>query len=354
LGTSWTPKRRRPLEARSYRFSVTRRGLQIALAALWLLDAALQFQPYMFSSAFAANVIGPAGDGQAGFVSGPVDWSARLIGAHPLVWNTPFALLQLALGLGLLWRRTARAALGCSILWSLLVWYFGEALGGVTGVGGSLLSGWPGAALLYAVLGAAAWPSRRSQSSRGAGEQDRYPPSWLLPVWTAYWVGGSILQLWRGPSRGPDLAARIAEAANGAPGWLARTDFGLATHLGRLGQAGVVYLIVGQAVIGLASLARPPWRTAAIVVGAGVAFGYWAVGQTFGALTSGHATDPNIGPLVVVLAIATLSARGAGFGGVVRRATVERPTARLATGADRWRRSVDVRHDGRRGAMRDA
>ncbi len=39
---------------------VTRRGLQLALAALWLLDGALQFQPFMLTRGFAHDVIAPA------------------------------------------------------------------------------------------------------------------------------------------------------------------------------------------------------------------------------------------------------------------------------------------------------
>ena len=40
-----------------------RRRLQIALGLLWLLDAALQFQPYMFSRAFATDVLAASAAG---------------------------------------------------------------------------------------------------------------------------------------------------------------------------------------------------------------------------------------------------------------------------------------------------
>lgn len=37
-----------------------RRGLQIALGLLWLLDDALQYQPYMFGEGFITQVLAPA------------------------------------------------------------------------------------------------------------------------------------------------------------------------------------------------------------------------------------------------------------------------------------------------------
>jgi hypothetical protein len=42
---------------------VTRRGIQLALGLLWILDGLLQFQPDMFSRRFATQVIAPAGAG---------------------------------------------------------------------------------------------------------------------------------------------------------------------------------------------------------------------------------------------------------------------------------------------------
>ena len=36
-----------------------RRWLQIGLGALWVLDGALQYQPYMFSRTFVTGIIDP-------------------------------------------------------------------------------------------------------------------------------------------------------------------------------------------------------------------------------------------------------------------------------------------------------
>src|SRR4051812_27821377 len=139
---------------------VSRRHLQIALGLVWLLDGALQAQPFMFTRDFATQVIAPLAQGQPDFVSAPVHWVSTVIAAHPAAWNVPFAGIQLLLGAGLLVRRTARPALAASIAWGLGVWSFGEGLAGLAGGDASLTAGAPGSALLLAILAAAAWPDR--------------------------------------------------------------------------------------------------------------------------------------------------------------------------------------------------
>jgi hypothetical protein len=294
---------------------MTRRGLQITLGILWLIDAGLQFQPYMFSSRFATDVLGPAAIGQASFVAVPVDHAARIVGEHPVAFNAAFALVQLAIGVGLLLRRAVVQALIASIVWSLAVWYLGEGLGGLTGPNAALLRGAPGAALLYAVLAAAACPSDDSR--------DQQPASWLAFVWAGYWIGGAILQVWHGPRNGPDVAATVAEGANGAPSWLSRIDFSLARTVVHLSPGTIDGFIVIQVLIGLAALASVRSRQVAGCIGSLICCAFWIVGPGFSQLLTGHATDPNTAPLVVVLAVALLTRRavprvGSGCAGEVR------------------------------------
>src|SRR3954447_11310076 len=165
---------------------ITRRDLQIALGLFWLLDGVLQAQPFMFTRDFATQVIAPVGQGQPGFVSGPVHWISTVIAAHPVAWNIPFFTVQLLLGVGLLVPRTARLTLAASIVWALGVWYLGEGLGGLASGHASLVTGAPGSALLYVVLAAAAWPHR--DSSREG------PAPWLPFAWAVLWCGAAIFQ----------------------------------------------------------------------------------------------------------------------------------------------------------------
>jgi hypothetical protein len=280
---------------------MTRRQLQVTLGVFWLIDAGLRFQPYMFTTRFATEVLSPTANGQARWVSAPVDHVANLVAQHPVVFNAAFAVLQLAIGVGLLLRRAVVPALTTSIVWSLAVWYLGEGLGGLTGPNAALLTGAPGAALLYAVLAAAAWP-------HGRDNVEQPPRAWLAFAWAAYWVGGAALQVWHGPRTGPELAATVAEGANGAPGWLSRLDFSLARNLEHVTPAVIDAFLVLEILIGLAIFLPRRWRQIGAALGCAVCGGYWILGPGFSNLLSGHATDPNTAPLVVVLALAVGSA----------------------------------------------
>ena len=129
-----------------------RRVLQLVLACAWLLDGILQYQRFMFTKGFGATVLAPAAQGNPGWVADSVAWSAGLVAANPVWTNAAFATIQVLLGLGLALRVTVKPALAASIVWSALVWWFGEGLGGLLSGTASPLTGAPGAVLLYALL----------------------------------------------------------------------------------------------------------------------------------------------------------------------------------------------------------
>lgn len=248
--------------------SITRRHLQIVLGLLWLLDGALQAQPFMFTRSFATQVIAPAGQGQPGFVSVPVHWASTVIAAQPVAWDVPFAALQLLLGVGLLVRRTARLALAASIAWALGVWYFGEGLSGLASGQASLITGAPGAALLLAVLAAAAWPSRD-------GWHDA-PAPWLPFAWAAVWVGGAVFQVLP-QNQGTAVPSEL--------------------------------LVAAECLIGLGALVRS-MRGPAAALGLALTLVFWVSSQDFGELFTGQATDPNSGPLLALMAVLLIAPRG--------------------------------------------
>jgi hypothetical protein len=262
----WRGQRARSLAGTIARHpGITRRQLQIALGLLWLLDGALQAQPFMFTRGFATQVIDADGHGQPGFVSVPVHRVSIVIGAHPVAWNVPFAALQLLLGVGLLAHRTARLALAASIVWALGVWYFGEGLSGLASGQASLTTGAPGSALLLAVLAAAAWPSR--------GGSDEGPPRRLPLAWALVWVGGAVFQ------------ALPQHRDTAVPSEL---------------------LVAAEYVIGVAALVRPT-RVPAAVLGLALGLVSWVSSQDLGQLSTGHSTDPNTGPLLALMAITLIA-----------------------------------------------
>jgi hypothetical protein len=276
---------------------VTRRHLQIALGLFWLLDAALQAQPFMFTSQFATQLIDGAGQGQPGFVSAPVHWASTIIAAHPVASNMPFAGIQLLLGIGLLVPRTARITLAASIAWALGVWYLGESLSGLASGNASLIIGAPGSALLYAILAAAAWP--RSDGSREG------PASWLKYAWAGLWVGAAVFQALPAQNTGTAVASDVTAGASGAPAWLAGLDNSVGGFAASHGLLVVIVLVAAFALVGVGALSRKT-RTPAVVLGLGLTVAIWVLGQDLGALYSGQATDPNSGPLFVLMAIALL------------------------------------------------
>ena len=135
-----------------------RRRLQLALAGIWLLDAVLQFQAFMFSKGFS-QMLGGTAAGNPAVIADPISWSAKIIAQHGTATNAIFAFIQLAIGLGIAWRPTLKLALGASIMWALGVWWFGEGLGGVLSGAGGPANGAPGAVIIYALLAVLLWPA---------------------------------------------------------------------------------------------------------------------------------------------------------------------------------------------------
>jgi hypothetical protein len=280
---------------------VTRRGIQLALGLLWILDGLLQFQPGMFSPRFATQVIAPSGDGQPGFISGPIGEVTRIISHQPAAADLGFGLIQLSLGVGILHPRTVRRALPASVAWALAVWYLGEGLGGLFGPGASLLTGAPGAALLYAVIALLVSP----RHDRQAGTAQR-PALWAAPAWAALWLGGAVLQILPGRDTNAAISMSLAMNASAAPAWLAAVDNRLAVLVPPYGVSVVVDLVVLQALIGVGALMGRRARLASVVTGIILSLTYWLTGQDMGQLWSGMATDPNTAPLIILLGVAVL------------------------------------------------
>src|SRR5580698_730367 len=131
----------------------SQRALQVILGLFWVLDAALQFQPFMFGRGFVENNILANASGQPFVLGDLITHIGNFVSPDIAVWNTFFALIQLFIGVGLLYKGTVRTALAVSFVWVLGIWVIGEGLGMVLTGTASALTGAPGSVFLYGLIG---------------------------------------------------------------------------------------------------------------------------------------------------------------------------------------------------------
>ncbi len=297
------------LAARMAQLRVTRRGLQISLGVLWLIDGILQFQSYMYSQAFVHDVLAGAAGGQPGVIGAPIRTFASFYGHDLPLWNTLAAEIQCVIGLGLiLSRRTVRAALLISFCWSSVVWWFGEGFGPlVNGDPVSPLMGAPGAVIVYALIGALLWPrDTRQEEAVDGGLLGAHGGNL---VWTVLWLEAAALWFLSVNRSASAIHDQIASMASGSPSWLAGTLNSAASAV--QGRGGLTATILGvvSILVGLAVWTR--LRGVALVIGVVLSLAYWIFGQSLGGpFWAGSATDVNAGPLFVLLAV-TLAAQPA-------------------------------------------
>jgi len=277
--------------------------LQLALATLWLLDGVLQLQPVFFTKAFGSEMIAGMASGNPWAAARAISASGSFIAAHATAANTVFASIQLLLGFGIAWRPTIRVALGTSIVWSLAVWWIGEGFGGLLSGGASLVAGAPGAALVYALLAVVLWPVDRSADEPCFVAAGAIRAGVAKAVWVLLWGSLAYFCL-AGPNRSPGgLSRNLRAMAAGEPAWLAgvnRHAASLVIHHG-LPVAATLAVLLAFVAVGVYLPARA--ARAAVVTAVVVSLVLWAVGQDFGTILAGGATDPNSGPLLAALAL---------------------------------------------------
>jgi hypothetical protein len=299
--------RRIPLFIRSQRV------LQVVLGLFWILDAALQFQPFMFGRGFVDTFILPNAQNQPFVVGDLITHIGNFLAPDIAVWNTFFALIQLCIGVGLLFRPTVRPALILSFAWALGVWLFGEGLGMLLTGSATALTGAPGSVFIYALVGLMAWPRPQrhldwsdqpvgvasSAAAQGIGRS--ITP---LAVWAGYWWLAAVLFLLPNNRTTTSVSSAIVGMADGQPGWYAHFLTNLGNLFNTSGTETAWILALLSVAIGLGPLVvRRPGPV--LAAGALLAFLFWMAGQGLvGNLFTGNDTDPNSGPMVIVLAAA--------------------------------------------------
>ncbi|MHB1501827.1 MAG: hypothetical protein ACYCYK_11790 [Candidatus Dormibacteria bacterium] len=272
------------------------RWLPRALAGLWLLDAGLQLQPGMFGRSFSGDVIYNAAlMYQPQWLERFLYWSANLQARHLVLVSIGIAVVQTAIGLGLLWRPARRWALLVSLGWAGLVWVFGQGLGFMLTGTAMLEFGAPGSAILYILLALVVWSESRGRWPRLA-----------LCAWSGFWAMGALLHIpWRYPAAAV-LGYNLQTAAQLQPARLSGLDYSLARVAYTHGVS--VSLVLALLELALAaSVWSPSIRRPSIWVAIGLTAVFWVLGQAMGGILTEVATDPNTGPPVALLGLYLLS-----------------------------------------------
>jgi hypothetical protein len=274
------------------------RTVQTVLGLIWLLDGGLQFQSFMYSRGFIATLEG-SGAGQPGWLISTVNWAANIAGSNLTIFNTLFALTQVAIGVGLIVGPTLRGpliryALAGSVAWGLIVWWFGESFGQIFSSAASPLTGAPGAALLYAAIALIAWPSDKPGGLLGArGTKLLWAALWLVMAWEWLFPGNSA----------SGATAAVINAAPSGMSWLSQIQDWAASAASSGGVPIALVLAAVSVVIAIGVVCG--WQVRRLLLLSVVLnVAYWLLGQGVGGIFMGGATDPNAGPLFVLLAYA--------------------------------------------------
>ena len=123
--------------------------VRISFGVIWLIDAALKWQPG-FRQSFMSQLMGQA-DGQPGWLRGWFKFWVDLQHPHPMVWAYLAAATETVIALALILGFARKLTYIAAILFSLLIWATAEGFGGpYTGRSTDV-----GTAIIYAVVFAA-------------------------------------------------------------------------------------------------------------------------------------------------------------------------------------------------------
>ncbi len=275
----------------------------------------------MFGKQFVPTFITGSASGQPAPIAWLITNVGHFIAPDIGVWNFFFATIQVVIGVGLLFRISVRPALAVSFAWAFGIWVFGEGLGLIFTGTGTALMGAPGSVFIYAMLGLMAWP--RARESEAAESVVANKPTGLASsaaakglggvvtptaVWGGYWLLAAVLFLFPANRTRDAISSSITGMAPGTPEWYSHFLNSFGGAFSSIGTQTAWVLAIVSLLIGVGPLVMRRYE-ASLFVGILLSFVMWISGQGFlGGVLSGSGTDPNTGPLIIVLALAMLPA----------------------------------------------
>ncbi len=198
---------------------LSERRLRQILGVMWIIDGLLQLQPQMFSMNMINGVMVPMTQGQPWLIGRNLAWITSVTTQNLAFVNVLIATVQVGIGLLLVTGFWVRGAVIFSAAWAILIWYGGEGMSMMLTGQSGVLTGAPGAVLLYALIGLAVLPAKDPGERLTA---DRYstllPRDTLRSVLGCLWILFAFLQLqpfwWQ---RGQISGALISMVGGG--GW---------------------------------------------------------------------------------------------------------------------------------------
>jgi hypothetical protein len=275
---------------------------------MWIVDAALQFQPRMFGQGLVNQMMLPTAQGQPAPVAWSITTMAHFIRPDASVWNFLFGSIQLLIGAGLLFRRTVKPAIVAMTCWAFAVWWFGEGFGMLMTGAATPLTGAPGAVILYPVIGLLVWPEAQpdqvqpgiASSASASGPLGSGAP---LLVWSGFWTLSAVLWLFPANRAPGAISSVVHNASSGQPSWYAHFEASVANALPH-GTSALPWVLAAVSLLIAAGplVSRRPGPF--LATGAVLQCVFWVTGMALGGILTGMGTDPNMAPLIVLLAFA--------------------------------------------------
>jgi hypothetical protein len=291
---------------------VNQRTLQWALGLIWIIDGLLKFQPALLKPSFVSDIIRPMAVGQPSLVAASINHTADLLTHGTTSWVALFGLIEIAIGVGLFFRRSVKPALVASFVWGAVVYAFGEGFGMVLTGQTSPLQGAPGAVCFYILLGLLVWPkaeqagnSVRMGADSSAAGRGLLGGTGSLLVWAAIWLFEAVIWVLPFNRTANSITNQLTDTASGEPGWYAHFLNSVGHAFSGTGIWMAAILATLSIVIGLGPLLS---RRAGTYIGMGIALAllYWVTGEGLGELLTFGGTDPNNGPLIALIGLSVL------------------------------------------------